>query len=396
MENTNTYNKTEDYLKEIERLKGDLERAKFQFYVFYELTKAMRTTLRLDEIAYIILTDLTAHQGLGFNRALLFLINNKEKTINGFMGIGPIDPEEASKIWKLIKDQQMDLYALIENYYRIKDWPVKPKLMEFTRSLSFPLNETAGIIFEALHELNPIYIKDTSEEKFKNDPLIKALQSKELVIAPLWSKNIPLGVVVVDNYVTGKSITDEELKILSMFINQAAGAIENSLTYEDTLLLAHTDTLTSLWNYGYFQYKLDEEIMKANSQKYELVVMMIDIDDFKKFNDTFGHQAGDDALKKVANILKQCSRKIDIVCRYGGEEFALILPNTSKDESIIIAERIRNAIESQEIMQRHITVSIGVASFPLDVKSKDELIKKADLALYRAKSEGKNRVIVYS
>ncbi|RKY31120.1 MAG: hypothetical protein DRP68_05385, partial [Candidatus Omnitrophota bacterium] len=103
----------------IEDLRKELEKARSQFYIFYELTQAMRTTLRLEEISYIILTGLTAHHGLGFNRATLFLVEEKEKTINGLMGIGPMDSEEANRIWKAIEDQKMDLYALIKAYHKI-------------------------------------------------------------------------------------------------------------------------------------------------------------------------------------------------------------------------------------------------------------------------------------
>ena len=129
---------------------------------------------------------------------------------------------------------------------------------------------------------------------------------------------------------------------IPVMINYATGAIENSKVFEDALIKAHTDSLTGLWNYGYFQYKLDEEIMKAKNQKYNLSVMMMDIDDFKKFNDTFGHPAGDEVLKRIAFILKDNSRKIDIVARYGGEEFALILPYTNKEEAKIMDKKFDN------------------------------------------------------
>ncbi len=383
--------------KEIERLKKELEKAHSQFYIFYELTQAMRTTLHLEEISYIILTGLTAHHGLSFNRALLFLIDNEKKTINGFMGIGPIDSEEANKIWRAIEDQKMDLYALTKAYQKIKEAKDTPKFMEITRSLKFPLTEEAGLIYDALREIVPLHIDVTKENsgKYQNDPLIKKLSLKEFVIAPLWSKDNPLGVIVVDNCITAKNISEEDMKILTIFINQAAGAIENSKVFENTLIKAHTDALTDLWNYGYFQYRFDEELMKAVNQNYKLSLMMLDLDNFKKFNDTFGHPAGDTVLKIVAGILKDTSRKIDIVARYGGEEFTLILPYANKEETGIIAERIKKTIEATKILNSNITISIGVASFDEDGRKKEEIIKKADLALYRAKTEGKDKVVLF-
>jgi len=381
-------------MDETANLRDEIEKIRSQFYIFYELSQAMRTTLRLDEIVYIILTGITARQGLAFNRAILFLINTKNQSIDGFMGIGPIDAEEANKIWMLIEEQKMDLYALMENYRRIKEGAIKPKLMDLVQSLHFPLNEQAGILFDVLYEISPLHIKRSSLDKYKKDPLVQKLKLDEFIIAPLCSKNIPLGIVIVDNPITKKPVTDADLRILTMFIHQATGALENSKTYEDTLMLAHTDMLTSLWNYGYFQYKLDEELLKAEAQNYSVSVIMLDIDDFKKFNDAFGHQEGDKALKRMGDTLKSCSRKIDIVCRYGGEEFSLILPHTTKQDALSTAERIRISCEEQEINGRKLTVSVGIASFPHDATSKQDLIKKADLALYRAKSEGKNRVIL--
>lgn len=382
--------------KELEKLKAELEKARSQLYIFYELTQAMRTTLRLDEIVYIILTGLTAHHGLGFNRAVLFLVDEEKKEIHGFMGIGPMDSEEANEIWKAIENQKMDLYSLIKAYRRIKEETVKPKFMEFTRSLKFPLKPEAGIIYEALYEVTPLHLNITSleEKKYKDDPLVKELNLKEFVLASLWSNNNPIGLILVDNCITHKPIIEDDIRILSMFVNQAAGAIENSRIFENTLIKAHTDPLTNLWNYGYFQYRLDEEIVKAKNQGYNLSVMMLDLDDFKKFNDTFGHQAGDEVLKKTGEILKNNSRKIDIVARYGGEEFALILPYANKNEAKIIGERIRKSVEETEIRGWCFTISIGIASFKEDTTEKEELIKKADLALYRAKKEGKNKVIL--
>lgn len=381
---------------QIEKLKSELDKARSQLYIFYELTQAMRTTLRLDEVTYIILTGLTAHHGLGFNRAVLFFLEEEKKMIKGFMGIGPMDSSDANTIWKAIENQKMDLYALIRDYHRMKREPIKPKFMEFTKSLEFPAQEDSGIIYDALYEVIPLHIniEEPSGEKYKDDPLVKSLNLKEFVISPLWSKDNPLGLIVVDNCITQKPITDELIKIFTMFINQAAAAIENSKTFETTLVKAHTDPLTGLWNYGYFQYRLDEELMKARSQEYVTSVIMLDLDDFKKFNDTYGHQAGDKALSTIAKILQDNSRKIDTVARYGGEEFALILPHTLKEEAYHIGERVRCAVEQAEVNNVRLTISLGIAASDQNSQGKEDLIKKADLALYKAKREGKNRVIL--
>ncbi|MDD4954742.1 MAG: sensor domain-containing diguanylate cyclase [Candidatus Omnitrophica bacterium] len=378
--------------EEIKKIKEELEKTRSQLYILYELNKAMRTTLRLEEIVYIILTGLTAHEGLSFNRAILFLVDNDAKKINGFMGIGPMYMQEATSIWRSIEQQKMDLYDLIKTYHRIKEETVKPKFMEYVQSLSFDLNEASGFLYSALWERGTLHIKDGKAIELKEDPLTVKLQLGEFLIASLWIKDKPEGIIIVDNYVTKKPINDADIRIFNMFVEQAAGAIENSQAFEDTLIMAHTDTLTSLWNHGYFQYKLDEELLKAKSKNYPISILMIDLDDFKKFNDAYGHIQGDEALRKVSEQLKKTARDIDIICRYGGEEFSVVLPFTTKEEALDIAERIRKSLAENNIAGYRFTVSIGLSSYPKDGTEKDGLIKKADMALYKAKREGKNRV----
>ena len=379
--------------EELKKIKDELEKTRSQLYILYELNKAMRTTLRLDEIVYIILTGLTAHEGLSFNRAILFLIDDERKRINGFMGIGPMHMQEATGIWRSIEQQKMDLYDLIKTYNRIKEDTVKPKFMEFVQSLSFDLNESTGFLFNALWEKGTLHIKGEKADELESDILVKKLELGEFLIASLWIKDKPEGIIIVDNYVTKKNIDEADKRIFNMFVEQAAGAIENSRAFEDTLIRAHTDTLTSLWNHGYFQYRLDEELLKAKSKNYPLSILMIDLDDFKKFNDTYGHMQGDEALRRISEILKKNGRDIDIICRYGGEEFSVILPTATKEETAQIAERIRISLAAESIANTNFTVSIGLSNYPQDGEDKDTLVRKADVALYKAKKEGKNKVV---
>ncbi|MFO8052774.1 MAG: sensor domain-containing diguanylate cyclase [Candidatus Omnitrophota bacterium] len=373
----------------INKLKKELEKTQSHLEIFYELTKAMRKTLHLEEISYIILTGLTSHQGLRYNRAALFFVNNENRQIEGFMGLGPMDEKEASEVWQHISDEKKDLYTLIENYHLIKkDKKNQPAFMKFIRSLKFLIDQKSGLIFNSLKG-EILWIKQGNTQ-LKNDPLVKSLNLDEFIIAPLKIKGEITAILIVDNYITKKKITNEDFKIFEMFSEQAAGALENSYSFELTLAKAHTDSLTGLWNYGYFQYKLDEELAKAKSTNKDISVLMIDIDDFKNYNDNFGHIQGDKALKKIGQTIKDNCRKIDIVCRYGGEEFSLILPSNNKKEARLLAERIRKSIAEQSILNYRFTVSIGVATFPKDERKKERLVKKADDALYSAKNKGKN------
>lgn len=150
--------------------------------------------------------------------------------------------------------------------------------------------------------------------------------------------------------------------------------------------LALRDGLTNLYNHRYFQTKLHSLVNDEKKRKVSL--LMIDLDDFKCFNDTYGHQAGDEVLKKVADIFLENIRDTDIASRYGGEEFAIILPGIGLEEAMKVAERIRKVIKTQCVS----TVSIGVSSFPQPATTAEELIRGADNALYMAKDMSKNRV----
>lgn len=378
---------------DIKKLQEELEKTRSQLHLFYELTKAMRSTLHLEEIVYIILTGLTAHHGLAFNRAALFLIDEKSKKLNGFMGIGPVNSQEASAIWTSIENQKMDLYDLIEAYHRIKEGE-KPPFMEFIQKLSFPLDDRDSLIYKILYAKNPLYIKEADLTNIENDSFIKQLELKDFLAASLWIEENPMGIIFADNYIIGNPINDEGVRIFNMFVDQAKGAIKNSKMFEDTLFKAHTDSLTGLWNYGYFQYSLDEEIASAQSKNKNVSLMMIDVDDFKKFNDTNGHLQGDKALRKIGSAIKENCRKIDILCRYGGEEFSIILPSINAEEAASLGERIRKSVEDKNILDAGLTISIGISSLPQKSSDKESLIKSADEALYQAKSQGKNKVIL--
>ncbi|HEX2249714.1 MAG TPA: diguanylate cyclase [Gemmatimonadales bacterium] len=162
---------------------------------------------------------------------------------------------------------------------------------------------------------------------------------------------------------------------------------------EELERLSTSDALTGLYNRRYLTQRLSEELVRSYRHKAAFSVLMADVDEFKKYNDAFGHPAGDEVLKKVAAILLNCTRSMDCTARYGGEEFAVLLTGTPGDVANEVAERIRARVEAQEFAGRRITLSIGIAEFPTDGQTADEVISSADEALYSAKRSGRNRVV---
>jgi diguanylate cyclase (GGDEF)-like protein/PAS domain S-box-containing protein len=173
------------------------------------------------------------------------------------------------------------------------------------------------------------------------------------------------------------------------------------LLNEKLNMLSITDGLTEIYNHRHFQDRLTEEVSRVNRQKDGVLSLLIlDIDDFKRFNDSYGHQCGDMVLKQIAGLLKGSIRNIDILARYGGEEFAIILPNSNTEQAVIAAERICKTIRSTPFsygaaINTKITVSIGVGTITSNQPEKSELVRKADSAMYAAKAKWKDRVEVW-
>ena len=380
-------------------LKQNIERMEWEFSMLYEVSNAIRTTLKLDQVFYIILTALTSHEGLGFNRAMLFLVNEKDSALEGVMGIGPHSAEEAGKIWHALSQSGMTLDDFVSAYDNFKR-DDESKLNTIVKGMKIPLREDMGVLALTILEGMPFEIT-TEEAKKKVDPdILRMLNTNFFVTIPLKTKDKVLGAILVDNVFNKKPITKNDVRMLTMFANHAALAIENSRLYEETVYLSNIDWLTKLWNYGRFQQLLTVEIEKSKIHSTPLCLVMIDVDNFKNYNDTHGHLKGDEALRNIASIFHDKSRKCDPVARYGGEEFAIIMPNTTKDNARLFSERLRSEVEKfytedmAVISDKRLTISAGIAAYPEDAATKNELISTADTALYQAKHSGKNRVYV--
>lgn len=220
--------------------------------------------------------------------------------------------------------------------------------------------------------------------------------TKSLLCVPLIAKGEVIGVINITNKKHDKLFNQKDLEFITSLANQAAIAIDNAKLYE----LATKDGMTKLYIYRHFYTLLENEIRRCSRYKRNMSLIIMDIDNFKNINDTYGHLTGDTILKRLASVLQETVRKIDIPARYGGEEFVVILPETNKKDASVIAQRIRKNISQIEVKINETktispTVSIGVAQYSTDGQEAKELINAADTALYYSKHNGKNMVSIF-
>ncbi|MBU1077963.1 MAG: sensor domain-containing diguanylate cyclase [Spirochaetes bacterium] len=219
------------------------------------------------------------------------------------------------------------------------------------------------------------------------------------LISPLTAQNSLIGAIKVSNKKTSENFTPQDKELLRLLSSQIAIALNNARLYE----MAITDGLTKLYVHRHFQFKLQEENLRHKRNGKPLSLIMMDIDHFKSFNDTNGHQSGDFVLREISKLLKHMFRATDYIFRYGGEEIALILPETNSDNAYLLAEKIRKNIEEHPFMYNgeklNVTVSIGLSTYypqKMEDIDKNKLITMADEALYFSKNNGRNRTTLYT
>jgi len=257
-----------------------------------------------------------------------------------------------------------------------------------------------GLTGHILSNNHPTVIEDIEAvTEFETRPL-KDIGVRSLIATPLKVTGKIVGILYVDDFRTRK-FTPREINILSLLALQAAAAIDKALLLERAELMAVTDGLTKLYNHRFFTRALDKEVRRCQRYSSTMAVLMVDVDHFKNFNDTFGHVQGNVILTTLADILKRSARDTDIVARWGGEEFALILTETPREKAEMVAKRIRKEVEetffpgADRQPLGKISVSVGVATYPEDSLDSIDIIEKADKSLYRSKEMGRNLVTMY-
>jgi len=239
-------------------------------------------------------------------------------------------------------------------------------------------------------------ISVTLPENVAVEGVLTDFRPREVIVDPVLYKGVPLGVIILASAV---GFTDKARSSLDLFCQGMALAMNNALTHDRLQKLAALDPLTGIYNRRFGLARLNEEFSRAVRTTGHLGVMMFDIDHFKNVNDTYGHLVGDRVLIQLTKIARAALREGDILMRYGGEEFLVILPVASKENSRDIGERMRRMVEETSVADGdqviRVTISIGITSYPeLEVTGELDLVKRADEALYLAKESGRNKVVV--
>ncbi|TBR21863.1 GGDEF domain-containing protein [bacterium] len=232
-----------------------------------------------------------------------------------------------------------------------------------------------------------------TEDRFGPRPAAPPFRSA--LVVPLTVAQKPYGFLRLDA-AAPDAYSNDDLRTVDLFATLASMTLENIRLYEEAHQLATHDGLTQLATQRTFHQKLKDELLRAGRGQMPTAVVMSDIDHFKSYNDTYGHQAGDELLRTVARLLTAHTRPVDVVARYGGEEFSLILPNTLRDQALQTAERIRAAVAAEPFVfqgrRTKVTMSFGVAVFPTDAATQTQLVRVADERLYKSKESGRNQV----
>lgn len=342
--------------EEKERASRELAKKMENLSILYSVSKALNFASDLKKILLFILDK--ARDAVDAQKASLMLLdkNTDELVVHVVRGVPP-------DVEKKINSGEMEC--------------TKIKVGE-------------GIAGRVAAEKKHLLVNEAREdERFKKS---SGSYVDSILCMPLIANDEVIGVVNLTNKQKGGKFGLEDVDLLSTLANQAAITIYNARLYH----LAITDGMTQLKIHRYFQQRMDEELIRAEKFNHPLSLIMSDIDHFKTFNDTYGHQEGDIVLMDTAKIFRFTVRDVDIAARYGGEEFAIILPETDLEEAKAMAEEIRKKVEAHEYPSKQgklkVTISLGVSTFPTHAKEKQALIEAADQALYRAKEGGRNRV----
>jgi diguanylate cyclase (GGDEF)-like protein len=338
------------------------------------VTAHMLRAETVDDALHAMLSGLTADLGLGFNRAALFGLDDRG-VLRGLRALGPADEGEAHRTWEEMVAAPLSLDDLVAGAER-----VDPRLQAIVQSMV--LAQASGEVRDALGP--------TPTLRYRGPCLSRSLAplepADERVLAPISARGRTLGLLYADNRYTRRPIDDDDLDLLRCFLDSTALAWENLSLLRRVEALAREDSLTGLLSRGELERRFGEEAARAQRSGGVLSVLLIDVDHFKRINDTRGHTAGDAVLRELGAILRHALRGPDLVGRFGGDEFLVLLPSTTREQARAAAGRIGSLA-----LASGISLSIGAACWPADCPAPSHLIEAADANLYRAKRAGRGR-----
>ena len=395
------FKKFKDYTRKVNEIEYSISNNKKEFIEIYERNLALekeivQRTQELDQANKAFLTLKHVWELMNSSEPLSSVLQKLVNSLHGEMGY------INSTILQVCNDDK-------GKYYKVKAFsesPIFKKLIGFLNEKNIDIHEyhlkydPRMLITRAIEEKSILYTKDYLEVinnllydfKPEHKEMINKLGvSKSVIFIPLSPSNSPFGVMMV--FSPREDVTDKELNFLTLFANQVEMAITIANLFENLKKEAVTDSLTELYNRRYFNQALQKEAERAQRLHQPFSLISLDLDYLKKINDTYGHFFGDLAIRTIADILKKNARSIDVPARLGGEEFSVLLPGVDSSGAMIAAERIRAAIEAQELDTiGHITASVGVGTFPEHSIKLDELLDMTDQAMYKSKINGRNRV----
>jgi len=300
------------------------------------------------------------------------------------------------KTFQLILELSAKLLNFKAGFLLIRDQKTQQFVLEGTHGLDpdqIELGVLQSFVSRAVESRAPVLVSSSGD--LADEIAFALLQrwgtgARSLLFVPVVFDGQSLGVIGL----ACNQPSEEDIQVMSIFAMQAALAIVNAQRYRLTERMAITDSLTGLYNYRYFRERLQTEFLRAQRERADLSLLVLDIDFFKKVNDTYGHQFGDDVLRGLSRALKDIVRLGDDIFRIGGEEFAILLPHSGRELADEVAERIRLSVKHHfnDFQDRlpELTVSIGIGTYPADTRNLEELLSFADAALYQAKRSGRN------
>lgn len=371
-------------------------------------TEKMRTEYELllarEELKYKSRMEKRGKELRDTNRALEFLV--KDFSLLYEIGQRVNSTIDIAELYRVIQDVlpkrlNLEKFAIMQIDDKREFLNMKASYgfsdLERVNELSFRIGE--GISGMAVEKGEIKYIPDVSIEPGFLHYRGESSERGSFLAVPLRYKKDVLGVMNCSR-TEKNSFTEEDIRLLTLVANQIALAVENAQLYTKTRELSVRDELTGLYNRRHFQEVLQMEWKRATRFKRPLSLLMIDIDHFKQFNDTYGHLHGDKVLKIIAGLIGRNLREVDTVARFGGEEFIVLLPDTDKDGALVVGEKLRRRVEIERFEEDRqilvLTISVGISTFPMDAREMDDLIDHADLGLYEAKDRGRNQVVMYA